>query len=180
MAGTRILTENGEVAVEDLKEGDLVATHGNGLLPIRWIGKRTINATGPLAPICITKGALGNSRTLMVSPAHRMMISGARASVLFSEDEVLVSAKDLVDGDMIYRAASGEVTYYHILFDQHAVVFAEGAPAESLYLSGDTLKYLDQGSRDEISALFPELLAKGAFDVARPVLNAEQAKLLIN
>lgn len=180
--GTKILTENGEVAIEDLSEGDLVVTAGHGLLPIRWIGRRTVKAEGSLAPVFISKGALGNTGDLLVSPAHRMMISDARVSALFSEDEVLVPAKALVDGDQIYRKTGGDVTYFHILFDRHVVIFAEGAPSESLFLNDNTLSGFGKESQEEVLALFPELTegTHGGSNVARPVLNLAEARLLAN
>lgn len=180
--GTLILTENGETPVEDLLEGDLVVTAGHGLLPIRWIGHRTVRADGSLAPICISRGTLGNTRDLLVSPAHRMMIADARVSVLFSEDEVLVPAKALLDGDRIYRRRGGDVTYFHILFDEHEVIFAEGVPTESLYLGETALSGFSIESRDEVLAIFPELngrLPKRS-KIARPVLNMAEAKLLFS
>lgn len=181
-AGTMILTENGEVAVEALSEGDLIVTSGNGLAPIRWIGHRTVSAKGTYAPVCIAKGALGNSRDLMVSPAHRMVVADARAAVLFSEEEVLVPAKALIDGDRIYCKAGDSVTYFHILFDKHEVIFAEGAATESFFL-GDGLASLSgfsEDARDEVLALFPELNGKLPIsgEVARPVLNMAEAQLL--
>lgn len=181
-AGTLIQTENGEIAIEDLKAGDLVVTHGNGLQPIRWIGHRTVKASGTFAPVCITKGTLGNTRDLLVSPAHRMVISGARTSALFSEDEVLVPAKALVDGDRIYRKTGGEVTYYHILFSAHEVIFAEGAPSESLLLVDGVKPYpgFSKETLDEVLAIFPELNGElpSNVNVARPVLSMAEAKLL--
>ena len=179
-AGTRILTENGEVKIEDLAEGDLIVTAGNGLVPVRWIGQRTVSAKGDFAPIFITKGALGNTQDLMVSPAHRMVVSDARVSALFSEDEVLVSAKSLANGDTIYRKPGGMVTYFHILFDEHEVIFANGAPAESLYLGRSALAAFSEETQNEVLALFPELNGElpAAGTLARPVLNMAEAALL--
>jgi hypothetical protein len=50
VAGTLIRTEHGETPVEDIKAGDLVFTHDDGLQPIRWVGRRTVSAEGALAP----------------------------------------------------------------------------------------------------------------------------------
>ncbi len=181
-AGTHIKTENGETLIEDLQVGDLVVTDGNGLQPIRWIGQRTVKATGHFAPVCIAKGALGNTRDLLVSPAHRMVVSGARAQLLFSEDEVMVPAKALIDGDKIYRKAGGEVTYFHILFSAHEVIFAEGAAAESLYLGGAEVSKsgLSDETLAEVRALFPELNGglPSSGDVVRPVISMAEAQLL--
>lgn len=104
--GAMIRTPGGNVALEDLSAGDLVSTMDNGAQPIRWIGRRALSAgmldaTPRLRPVKIAKGALGNSRDLLVSPQHRMLLSGNRAEMLFGVDEVLASAKDLIDGDTI-------------------------------------------------------------------------------
>lgn len=182
--GTMIMTELGEIPVEALSGGDLVMTSGNGLQPVRWIGHRTFAAKGDFAPICIGKGVLGNTRDLLVSPAHRMAISGARVEALFSEPEVLVPAKTLVDGDRIYRKTGGTVTYYHILLDAHEVIFAEGTPSESMYLDDGEASFagFEKDAVEEVLRIFPEfnghLPQSGA--VACPVLNMAEATLLFN
>jgi len=175
-AGTHIKTPRGEVAVEDLMADDLVITAGNGPMPIRWIGHRSFAAKGSLAPICITKNTLGNSRDLLVSPMHRMAISGFSVAALFAETEVLVPAEALLNGDQIYRKSGGEVTYYHILLDSHEILFAEGAPAESLFIGqdGSELSGFSKAALDEVRAIFPEL----EMATARPVLTAAEAALL--
>ncbi len=177
-AGTLIKTPRGEVAVEDLMADDLVITAGNGPMPIRWIGHRSFAAKGSLAPICISKNTLGNSRDLLVSPMHRMAISGFSVATLFAQNEVLVPAEALLDGDRIYRKPGGKVTYYHILLDSHEILFAEGAPAESLFVGqdGSELSGFSQAALDEVRAIFPEL----EMATARPVLNAAEAALLTN
>ena len=100
--GTMIMTPNGEVAIEDLAEGDLVTTRDNGDQPLRWIGSQVVKATGKRAPVMIKEGALGNDRDLRVSQLHRMLIADWRAELMFDEPEVLAAAKHLVNGDTIY------------------------------------------------------------------------------
>jgi hypothetical protein len=126
--GTRILTERGEVAIEALRVGDRVMTL-SGLRPIRWIGHRSYSdqmvADHPdLLPIRIRAGALSEAlpaRDLRVSPEHAMYVDG-----------ILVAARDLVNGvSIVQEQEVEELTYFHLEFDAHSVVFAEGAPSES-------------------------------------------------
>jgi len=155
--GTLITTERGEVAIEDLFQGDKVMTRDHGLQAIKWIGHSRARATGHLAPIMIKKGAMGNLRDLRVSPQHRMVVQGWKAEMLFGEEEVLVAAKHLVNGDTIFAQEGGEVSYYHMLFETHEIVFAEGIPSESFHPGECGMSALDENAREEIFELFPEL-----------------------
>ncbi|MEP3345447.1 MAG: Hint domain-containing protein [Litoreibacter sp.] len=181
-AGTKILTENGPVAVQYLQPGDLVMTRDAGLQELTWTGARRVDALGDLAPIVISKGALGNSRELVVSPQHRMLIEGWRAELLFGEEEVFVKAKDLVNDETIYVREGGKVNYHHILFDDHQVVFAEGAAAESFHPGPQALSALDHGPRDELLGLFPELahVTTPVMPAARMSLKGYEATCLLN
>ncbi len=160
--GTRIKTAAGEVAIEDLAEGDRVLTLDNGYQPIRWIGSSCRAAVGALAPVRIAAGALGNDRDLLVSPQHRMLLRGWQANLMFGEAEVLVAAKALVNDRTIRVQQGGEVEYFHMLFDRHEIVFAEGAAAESFHPGQQGWKALDAATRAEILGLFPQL-ADGDF-----------------
>jgi len=157
VAGTRIKTADGEIAVEDLLPGDRVLTLDNGYQPLRWVGCSRRPAVGRLAPVRICAGALDNDRDLSVSPQHRMLLRGWQANLMFGEAEVLVTAKALVNDRTIRVQEGGEVAYYHILFDRHEIVFAEGAPCESFHPGQQGWKALDAATRDEILCLFPEL-----------------------
>lgn len=155
--GTRIKTDQGEVAVEDLMPGDRVLTLDNGFQPVRWVGSSRRAAVGRLAPVRIRAGVLGNERDLLVSPQHRMVLRGWQASLMFGEAEVLVAAKALVNDTTIRIEEGGEVDYFHILFDRHEIIFANGAACESFHPGQQGWKALDDATRDEILDLFPEL-----------------------
>ncbi len=124
--GTLIKTDQGERPIEELAAGDMVLTMDHGYQPIRWIGSTKRAATGDLAPILIRKGALGNDRDLRVSPQHRMLLQGWQAELLFGELEVLATAKSLLNDHSILRDEGGEVEYFHMLFDTHEIIWAEG------------------------------------------------------
>ncbi len=156
--GTLIMMADGaEKLIDHLREGDLVITKDHGAQPIRWIGARTVRAYGHLAPIVITSGALGNHSDLIVSQQHRIMLSDWRAEVMLGAQEVLVRARDLVNGETIYQREGGVVEYFHILFDRHEIIFAEGTPSESLHINDATLDSMAEDSRAEIIELFPEI-----------------------
>jgi hypothetical protein len=123
---------------------------------------------------------MGNARALLVSPQHRLLVGGWRVKLLFGEDEVLVAAKDLVDGRFITREETTEVTYVHLLLAAHEILDAEGAAAESLHLGPYITGQLPAPARAEIAALFPGLAdaAPHGPRAARRCLRAWEARLL--
>jgi hypothetical protein len=178
--GTRILTVAGEKPIEELVAGDLIMTLDHGYQPIRWIGSSIVEGKGRFAPIVIEAGTLGNARRLAVSPQHRMLLSGWQAELYFDEPEVLVAAKMLVNDKTIRAQEQGEVEYFHMLFDTHEIVFAEGAASESFHPGHVGWGALAEAARDEILSLFPQLEALD-FTVygpsARRSLTAKEARL---
>jgi hypothetical protein len=176
--GTLIRVAQGEVPVETLRRGDLVATRDNGLQPIRWIGRRQVGGTGKFAPIRFAPGAMGNTRALLVSPQHRMVVRDWRAQLYFGQDEVLVAAHQLAGCDRIHVNPMPMVEYVHVMFDRHEIIFAEGAETESFH-AGDTILAKDSALRAEIGALFPQLLgAQSPYPTALPCVRGREAALL--
>jgi hypothetical protein len=174
--GTLIDTSEGLRLIETLEPGDLVTTLANGSQPLRWVGSRVVSygellARPSLRPILFEAGAIGNTRALLVSPQHRMLLNDWRAQVYFGEDQVLVAAKAMVNGKTVRQVLPQDgVTYCHLLFDRHEVILAEGALSESFHPGYMGLGALDDEQRREIEALFPMLALDGrpaAFPIVR-------------
>lgn len=164
--GTRISTPNGPRPVEALREGDRVLTKDNGPQPVQWIGARRmtgarLHSMPHLRPIRIRPGAFGIRRpeeSLLVSPEHRMLVSGAVSRELFNAHEVLVTARDLENGRTIVRDLTvTEVTYVHLLLDAHQIVFANGVETESFHPANAALSALTPADRDRLLRGMPEL-----------------------
>lgn len=184
VAGTEIVTQSGLKKVEALMPGDMVLTRDNGFQPLLWIGTTTRQATGSDAPIRLAKDALGNHEAVEFSPNHRILIKSSQAAMLFGESEVLVKAKDLVNGDTItVREDHAPVTYVHILFDRHEIVRANGLDSESYHPGQETLDSFDAETRDEILRLMPNsdaLMGYGFGPSARVSLRKYEAEALMS
>ncbi len=150
MPGTFIRTPAGEQAVESLAIGDLVLTAEGEAQPILWIGRQTVSRVfaDPLRvlPIRITAGALDENlpvRDLLVSPDHALLVG-----------DVLIQAGALVNGTSIRREENVPkvYTYYHVELADHALILAEGVPAETFV---DTVDRLAFDNWAEHLALYP-------------------------
>ncbi len=181
--GTLIATPRGARAIETLRVGDLVVTRDHGLQPIRWIRSRTVPALDRFAPVRIRPGVVpGLDRDLLVSPQHRMLFNGYRAELLFGESEVLVAARHLIDGVQVTQEFGGAVTYIHMLFDEHEIVYADGAATESFHPGDLALTAISDDAREELFALFPELRISGSGygRTARRCLKSHETAILLS
>ncbi len=181
VAGTRLRTPGGEVPVEMLRPGDLVLTRDEGAQPLRWTGCRTVAATGDFAPIRIAADTFGAHGELWLSPLHRVLVRDALAELLFGESEVLVAARDLVNDRSVRRVEGGEVTYVHVMFDRHQVIWSEGLATESFLPGPQAARSFEQEALAEIHALFPEIdpaTGAGYSPAARRTLRPFEARLL--
>ncbi len=180
--GTMIETAEGPKAIEHITVGDMVNTMDHGVQPVRWIGSSKVKGQGVSAPILIRKGALDNDRDLWVSPQHRMFVSGWQLELLFAEPEALVPAKMLVNDSTILRVELPEVEYFHVMFDQHEIIFAEGSPSESFHPGRMGMGTFSADTCEEIFRLFPKLETDlpSYGPSARNSLKAYEAKILVN
>ena len=178
--GTRIKTLGGWEVIENIKAGDLVMTQDHGAQPVRWIGHATAKAQGAFAPVEIDQGVLGNDRPLVVSQQHRVLHRSVAAELLLDAHEVLMAAKHLVNGTTIRLRETGSVTYYHMLFDQHELVFSEGVVSESFHPGAMAHHALRRAECDELFGLFPELQTdfNNYGQAARKIAKSYEAELL--
>jgi hypothetical protein len=123
------------VPVEDLQTGDRVVTKDGAARDIRWIGSTVFcrNGREPWAesarPVRIAKDAIGAGRPhrdLFLSRGHLLYLNG-----------VLIPAGDLINGRTIIEVEpeAQRLEYFHIEFDRHDILYAEGLACESLLVS---------------------------------------------
>lgn len=188
--GTMILTPTGEVAIETLKAGDRVVTRDHGAQAIRWIGSTDLapvmmDLNRNLRPILVKKGALGTdlpSQDLRISRQHRILVRDWRAEMLFgSEGGVLVPAFTLCnDSTIIEERPTDTVTYVHMAFDNHEIVYADGVETESFHPAARTVSGMSDEAKQELYTLFPHLQesSEHAYDAARDQIKAREAAVI--
>jgi hypothetical protein len=151
MAGTMILTPDGEVAVETLKPGDLVLTNDGAVQRVSWLGLQSVCTMFADMrrswPVRIKAGALAENvpaRDLVLSPDHAVLI-----------DDALIQAGALINGTSIVREndVPQSFVYYHVEVDDHSLILAENTPAETFVDNVDRLRF-DNWAEHE--ALYPE------------------------
>ena len=162
--GTRILTEEGPRPVEDLYPGDKVLTRDDGPQEILWMGLRQVSGARMFAmpflrPIRIRAGALGHDEPqpdLIVSPGHQIMLTGQKARALWGEPEVLVRARDLIDDRRItVDHSAAEVTYIHLMFARHQILWANCVEVESFHPGDADLTHLNPAELEELLEITP-------------------------
>lgn len=187
VAGTKILTIRGQRAIEELVPGDRVMTRDHGLQEVRWIGCRHIDASeiqdcDTLRLVRIAKGALGNGmpdRDLLISPEQSVLVSGDLAATLLVEDETLIAAKDLVGRKGITVEQVEGVIFYHLMFDEAALLLVEGTWTEGFLPGLKASNGPNTAAMDEIYAIYPELrVLPTPFKAARPAIDPVIAKML--
>ncbi|MEQ9673992.1 MAG: Hint domain-containing protein [Roseovarius indicus] len=186
--GTLIRTPSGDVPVERLKVGKRVCVHGGKPQKIRWIARRRIvlgKANRHLAPIRIARDAFGPGKPLCdltVSPNHRVMHRSSWAQLWFETPSVLLAAKFIVNGTTVVQETEAtSVEYWHMLFDDHEVVWSNGVLTESLHPGDVALAGMASASRNELLEIFPELAGCGAVQrqTRFPSLRRYEADLLV-
>ncbi|MEM9150399.1 MAG: Hint domain-containing protein [Cyanobacteria bacterium P01_F01_bin.3] len=170
LTGTLIATEKGAVPVETLQIGDRVKTADGQMEPIKWMGHQTYDRASGLPhpfrtyPICVKAGALGNNlpvRNLYVSPDHALFIDG-----------LLINAGALTNGISIVQIEMEQFEYHHIELEHHALLLAEGTPAESYLPQTQARELFDNG--EEYEKLYPNHSSLSLLPMNTPRVNSKR------
>lgn len=123
--------------VEKLSIGMNVIT-SNGPKPVKWVGRQTLKRNQAAAwhprvlPVRVSKFAIDDQtprRDVCLSQWHALYVDG-----------VLIPARHLVNGASIRFdeavLAAETIQYFHVAFETHEIVFADGLPVESYMYAG--------------------------------------------
>jgi hypothetical protein len=142
LKGTLIDTPDGQKKVEDLSIGDLVTTIGGAARPVQFISAYSYRKADPsrdwvedVKPVVVRKSAISDNvpnRDLYMTRAHALYLDG-----------MLIPVCNLINGSTIVVDDAedlSELEYFHVKFESHDVVYAEGAACESLLTVSENAK----------------------------------------
>ena len=121
--GTIVLSQDGEIPVEYLCEGDRVVTRHGGLVPLRRLHVRTVDSRA----ILIAAGSLGDTRpecNLTVPEDQTILLRDWRAQAMFGRAQALATAGQLVDGEFIRDLGRQRMELFQLEFDTPQVIYA--------------------------------------------------------
>lgn len=125
IAGTTVLTLDGELPVELLAPGDRVITRGTGMAVLKSIRvERAVVDT-----VEVAAGSLGHNRPeseTLLPAAQEVLIRDWRAKALYGKAEAAVPAARLADGEYVRSAGRREVTLVTLEFERGQVIYAGG------------------------------------------------------
>lgn len=153
--GTHLMTPEGEVPVDWIAKGDRLLTRDSGAQPVLWVGRchisaETARADTALWPFQIEAGALGTghpAHPTMLSPQHRVLLSGCDIELHTGTDEALAPVKHLEDSGLFTPLwPERDLVYTYVLLERHEVIMANGMWVESLFLD----EYMAEGLRSQL------------------------------
>lgn len=132
---TPVATPTGLRPAGSLRRGEMVLTRDGRAEMLRAVRHLDLPARGPHAPVLLRAPYFSPERDLLVSADQQILLGGGNVEYLFDEEEVLVEARHLIDGNSA-------------LFDRRRSVVAGvaldlGPPA---LVAGEGVAFLSAGS----------------------------------
>lgn len=164
--GALIATTRGPVAVEDLEPGMMIETAMSGPAKLRWIGSITLIPGAPersgqlpdklyrIVPDSFGPGRPAVDVTL--GPGARLLDRSPEVCRALGTEAALAPVTMRADGETVVEISPvSAMRVYHLSFDAHQVVFANGLEIESFHPGPDASYSLSDEMRLEFLALFP-------------------------
>ena len=123
--GTPVLTLDGELPVEFIMPGDRVITR-NGM---RKVVQVEVTRVENACVVAISRDSLGVGRPtkeMFVAPNQPIVIRDWRAKALYDQDEAMIPATRLCDGEFIRGDILSELRFVTLRFDGTEVIYAGG------------------------------------------------------
>jgi hypothetical protein len=137
-------------------------------------------------PFIIRKDAFGTGqpfRDLILSPQHSVAFASWEAEYLTGEAEGLAPARNLENGTTVSRMEDCDhVDYWHVLFDRHHIIWAQGLTVESLFLGDIAVDCISEGAKEEFDELFTDqaILRKNFRHRVRARLRGHEAAVMMH
>jgi hypothetical protein len=167
--GTLIQTNDGYVAIEDLKPGMMIATANGKSQPLLWIGSMTLfpsSANLGLEPSHIyrmTDGGFGLDRSapdLILGPSARLL----PCMLAIDSTSPLKNIDDLADGQSVIKIRPfSAIRVFHICLPSHGLVRANGVLTETYHPGEDAQMHLSTELFAHFMSLFPHINRVGDF-----------------
>lgn len=125
IAGTMILTLDGELPVQFLAPGDRVITR-SGAKKVQSVEVKVVRDANLIR---ISASSLGHERPaddIFVAPSQQILVRDWRAKALYNKDVAMVEAQRLADGEYIRKEVVAEVRLFTLRFEREEVVYAGG------------------------------------------------------
>ena len=134
LRGTTIQTASGNRKIEDLAVGDLLPTLFGGQRPIQWIARCPFRKSDPSKPWVKAVRPVRVARSTLAPDVPHTDLYLTEWHALFV-DGVLIPVGSLINGTTIKPDDArelAELEFFNIKLESHDVIYAEGAPVETL------------------------------------------------
>ncbi len=187
--GSLITCEHGPVAVEDLLPGDRVWTLDNGLQPLFWIGSMALERPSDTQTrpglTRITADSFGMGRPmpdLVLGQAARLLRRDTALVNTLGSPKALAPVSAFADGETVLSIAPmARTRVYHLLFETHQIIRANGLEIESYHPEKSLRTSLSRELLLTFMDLFPHLVSLGGFGaIAYPRLSEDATLELLS